>query len=52
MSNMSYCMFENTYNDLRDCKRRMDDEDLPESENEIYYHQQIIDMCKEIADEY
>ena len=31
MSNMSYCRFENTYNDLRDCVGVMEDAvDLPE----------------------
>lgn len=34
MSNMSYCRFRNTLNDLRDCSKHMDDdEDLSEDES-------------------
>ena len=30
MSNMSYCQFENTYPDLKDCYEDMDRDDLSE----------------------
>ena len=49
MANMSYCKFENTYSDLRDCYESMDDE-LSESEQK--YRDRMVQMCKNIADEY
>jgi hypothetical protein len=45
MGNMSYCRFENTYHDLRDCAENWD----VESEDEKIYQQQIIKLCKEIV---
>lgn len=32
MSNMSYCRFQNTLRDLRDCYENIDDENLSEEE--------------------
>lgn len=32
MSNMSYCRFENTLHDLRDCLDHIEDDDLSQSE--------------------
>ncbi len=49
MSNMSYCRFENTYNDLRDCFDNMDD-DLEGSE--AVYKEKLIKLCKKIVEEY
>lgn len=39
MPNMSYCRFENTYNDLRDCMSALLDEglDAPSSPRELDY---------------
>ena len=49
MSNMSYCRFENTYIDLQDCYRSMDN-DLSDSEKS--YKKRLIELCKDISDEY
>ena len=50
MANMSYCRFENTIRDLRDCFDNMDDNDL--SKSEFKYRNMMIAMCMEIADQY
>lgn len=50
MSNLSYCQYENTYSDLRDCYEDMDRDDL--SESEAKYRKYIIALCKKIAEEY
>ena len=42
---MSYCRFENTLNDLRDCYMNMDS-DL--SQREFYKRKQLIEMCMSI----
>lgn len=47
MANMSYCRFENTYNDLKDCYQNIDDE---LSESEENYRKKLIKLCKEIAE--
>ncbi len=49
MGNMSYCRFENTYNDLVDCYENMDN-DLSESEEK--YRKRIIELCKNITSEF
>ena len=50
MSNMSYCRFENTLDDLRDCYDAMDADGL--SESEIIARQKLIELCALIAQEY
>lgn len=51
MSNMSYCRFQNTYQDLVDCYEALnDDEDL--SEVEKNYRQKLIKLAAIIAAEY
>ncbi len=47
MANMSYCRFENTYYDLKDCYSNIDNK---LSENEAIYREKIIELCKEIAE--
>ncbi len=47
MSNMSYCRFENTYDDLRDCFNHMNDE---LSKDEEIYKQKIIKLCHAIVE--
>jgi hypothetical protein len=47
MANMSYCRFQNTYIDLRDCFDNMGSNDL--SEREFRYRNLMIEMCIEIA---
>lgn len=48
-SNMSYCRFENTYNDLKDCYDNMED-DLSKEESE--YRESLISLCKDIYHEF
>jgi hypothetical protein len=48
MSNMAYCRFRNTLNDLYDCFDQMD-EDLSEEESEA--RKKLINLCKRIADD-
>lgn len=50
MANMSYCRFENTLNDLRDCMDNMDDREL--SERETKARERLIKLCEEIAVDY
>jgi len=50
MANMSYCRFENTLSDLRDCYDNMDRDDL--SQSEFYMRRHMIELCKSIVDEY
>lgn len=50
MPNMSYCRFENTLADLRECYDHMDDENL--SPTEFACRTRIIKLCKRIADDY
>lgn len=47
---MSYCRFENTFNDLRDCSDNMEKEGL--SQVETVKRQQLIELCIEIAENY
>lgn len=49
MSNMSYVRFENTYSDLNDCLDHIHDK---LSERESKYRKWLVDLCKEILDEY
>ena len=48
MSNMSYCRFENTLNDLRDCYRNFDSEEL--SDSETIARQKLVELCQEIIE--
>jgi hypothetical protein len=48
MSNMSYCRFENTLDDLRDCAEHMDDN---LSEREQTCRDSLIVLCHRIAAE-
>ena len=51
MSNMSYCRFENTYNDLKDCEEAL--AYIGEiSESETKYKNKLIDLCKEISENF
>lgn len=47
MSNMPYCRFQNTLNDLRDCADHMSDN--IEDEREFSARRHLITICKEIA---
>jgi len=50
MANMSYCRFENTERDLRDCFNNMD-EDL-DNEEEKRAKARLIKLCERIAAEF
>lgn len=51
MSNMSYCRFQNTLSDLKDCYDHIDDSsDL--SVEEARARRQLIKICRQIAAEY
>ena len=50
MANMSYCKYENTLSDLRDCYETMDDE--PGNETEKKCKAKLIELCREIAENY
>ena len=47
---MSYCRFENTLRDLRDCYDNIDGYDL--SESEFYARKQMIELCINIVERY
>lgn len=48
MSNMSYCRFENTLNDLRDCYEHLHN-DL--SDSETIARDELYELCAKICDE-
>ncbi len=50
MANMSYCKFENTFADLKNCSRSLTDPDL--SSLEAKYRDKLVDLCRDIVDEY
>jgi len=50
---MSYCRFENTFIDLQDCYGSLSETPLDElSKTEKKYAKRLIEMCKNIADDY
>lgn len=51
MSNMSYCRFENTLQDLRDCYDNWDEErDLSPEEEKA--RERMLKLCKRIWEDY
>ncbi len=49
MSNMSYCRFRNTLQDLRDCLENIHSDDL--SEDEFKARKHLIGICQLIVEE-
>ncbi len=50
MPNMSYCRFENTVNDMRDCIYAIEDGDTSElSRSEIRALEEFLDLAREIT---
>jgi hypothetical protein len=47
---MSYCKFENTYKDLKDCYKDITSDDL--SSDETRYRDKLVELCRDIVDEY
>ena len=53
MPNMSYCRFYNTYQDLKDCKEALEDNNFDElSDTEKRYAIKLVQMCANIADNF
>ena len=55
MPNMSYCMFQNTLQDLRHCAERLDEigGDISElSDDEKRAAKRLIQICSDISDSY
>ena len=50
MANMSYCRFQNTLSDLRDCEDYVEDLNLSEEENNARIR--LIEVCKSIVDRF
>tara|TARA_R110002167_G_scaffold301533_1_gene505842 strand:- start:363 stop:560 length:198 start_codon:yes stop_codon:yes gene_type:complete len=53
MSNMSYCRFENTANDLKDCVWALNDEDIRQGDlggHEIIGLRDLLDYARDIVD--
>lgn len=48
MSNMSYCKFRNTLQDLKDCR----DDMKAESAEEKKARKQLLELCQELIEEY
>ncbi len=51
MSNMSYCRFENTARDLRDCRDAIENGEINDlgSQYEVDALEQLLDLCKEVV---
>lgn len=49
MSNMSYCRFRNTKNDLRDCLNALTDNDLSREEHRA--RAILVELCHDIAEQ-
>jgi len=47
MANMSYCRFQNTLQDLRDCYENMDDTDLSDEEKRA--RRTLLKLCDQIV---
>jgi hypothetical protein len=57
MPNMSYCRFENTANDLVECRDALRDHGVTRlveeaNESEKPYITELIELCREIADQH
>ena len=50
MSNMGYCRFNNTLNDLYDCIEHLDDDDLSDEEAQKRFH--LLEAMVETVDKY
>lgn len=49
MSNMSYCRFQNTITDLKDCYKHLADENLSKEEERAKDY--LIGLCKTIVED-
>ncbi len=51
MTNMSYCQFENTLKDLRDCWENWEDPQGERSQSEKKAQERMLALCKKITEE-
>lgn len=49
---MSYCRFQNTYADLRDCQKALRNLDDDLSSDEADFAKRLVQLCAEIAGDY
>ncbi len=51
MSNMSYCRFENTARDLRDCRDAIENGEINDlgSQYEVDALEQLLDLCRDVV---
>ena len=49
---MSYCQFENTYNNLKQCFNTLEDEGLPESSSELDNAKYLAKLAQSYIDTY
>jgi len=53
MANMSYCRFENTYQDLKDCLKSLNQNDLEDlSNSEREFAIKLVKMCSFISQDF
>lgn len=53
MPNMTYCRFENTYTDLKDCYEALGEIDMSElSESEREYADKLIKLCSDVHNDF
>lgn len=58
MANMSYCRFENTLSDLKDCYNALEDaRDYPEENHKLSKDEQrakdsLIELCRKLVDQF
>lgn len=50
MSNMSYCRFQNTLEDLQDCSNYITDDSLSREEERA--RENLVDLCRYIVEEW
>jgi len=52
MSNMGYCRFQNTLQDLRACYNALIDNDYPLSDDELRAKNRLIELCQDMVDNF
>ncbi|MDD1442766.1 hypothetical protein MEO93_20870 [Dolichospermum sp. ST_sed3] len=53
MANMSYCRFENTYSDLKDCFESLNENNFDElSDREKAFAIRLVKLCSKFSDEF
>lgn len=58
MANMSYCMFENTYRDLKDCYDKLvesgsiEDVKAETNKHDGFFIGELVELCRDIVNEF